>query len=86
MERLGQYLPLEISDMYPKLPSGEWLLCPVTSISRRRGAYGRFKMLLAGRNLLDQWYAFSKEKTLSALGEWCASEGLAAQQDVDSSA
>lgn len=58
----------------------------VRSVFRRRGAYGRFKALLAGRDLLDEWYAFSEEQTLSALGEWCTSEGLAAQQDVDSSA
>lgn len=58
----------------------------VRSVFRRRGAYGRFKALLVGRDLLDQWYTFSEEQTLSALGEWCASEGLAARQDVDSSA
>ena len=51
----------------------------VRSIFRRRGAYGRFKALLAERNLLERWYTFSEEQTLAALEEWCASEGFAGE-------
>ncbi len=51
----------------------------VRSIFRRRGAHGRFKALLAERNLLESWYAFSEEQTLNALKEWCASEGIAGE-------
>ena len=50
----------------------------VRSIFRRRGAYGRFKALLAEHNLLDSWYGFSEEQTLVVLEEWCVSEGFAA--------
>lgn len=51
----------------------------IRSIFRRRGAYGRFKALLVERNLLDRWYAYSEELTLTALEEWCKSEGFTAE-------
>ena len=51
----------------------------VRSIFRRKGAYGRFKALLAGRNLLEHWYDFSEGQTLAVLEEWCASEGFTAE-------
>ena len=51
----------------------------VRSIFRRKGAYGRFKALLAEGNLLECWYDFSEEQTLAILEEWCASEGFAAE-------
>lgn len=51
----------------------------VRSIFRRKGAYRRFKALLAERNLLDTWYTFSDELTLVALEEWCKSEGFEAE-------
>jgi hypothetical protein len=38
---------------------------------RRRGAYGRFKELLASEGCLEQWYAFEAESTERALREWC---------------
>ena len=52
----------------------------VRSIFRRRGAYGRFKGLLATRNLLDRWFAYSDERTLDALAEWCEFEGFAVKR------
>ena len=52
----------------------------VRSIFRRRGAYGRFKALLARHHLLDRWFSYSEERTLDALKEWCESEGFAAQR------
>jgi hypothetical protein len=41
-----------------------------------RGAYGRFKNLLASKNLLDAWYAFEAEAEGKALRQWCADEGI----------
>jgi hypothetical protein len=58
----------------------------VRSIFRRRGAYGRFKALLAERNLIERWYDFSEEQTLAVLKEWCASEGFTAKPRDHSSA
>ena len=41
------------------------------SIFRHRGAYARFKELLAAEGCLEEWYAFEKEATERALREWC---------------
>jgi hypothetical protein len=38
---------------------------------RRRGAYARFKELLAAEDCLEDWYAFEAESTERALREWC---------------
>ncbi len=48
----------------------------VHSYFRQRGAYSRYKDLLARRDLLDSWYAFEQTATESALREWCAQNGL----------
>lgn len=48
----------------------------VRDLFRRKGAYGRFKDLLAQNSLLDQWYGFSEQQAHMALQEWCKSEGL----------
>jgi hypothetical protein len=37
----------------------------------RRGAYARFKDLLARRGALDQWYDFEAKAEESALRMWC---------------
>jgi hypothetical protein len=37
----------------------------------RRGAYARFKELLALRNALDQWYDFEAKAEERALRTWC---------------
>jgi hypothetical protein len=37
----------------------------------RRGAYARFKELLARRNALDQWYDFEAKAEERALRTWC---------------
>ena len=52
----------------------------VRSIFRRKGAYGRFKALLAQKSLLETWYAYSEERTLEALRDWCESEGITTEQ------
>jgi hypothetical protein len=41
-----------------------------------RGAYGRFKELLAEERSLEAWYAFEAESTERALREWCAGNGI----------
>jgi hypothetical protein len=38
---------------------------------QRRGAYARFKELLAAQRRLEQWYAFEAKCTEAALREWC---------------
>jgi hypothetical protein len=43
----------------------------VADIFRHRGAYGRFKEVLAAEGCLDQWYAFEAEATEKALKVWC---------------
>ncbi len=47
----------------------------VRDIFRRRGAYGRFKDLLARRDALERWYEFSNKAEEAALREWCADSG-----------
>ncbi len=49
----------------------------VRSIFRRKGAYGRFREMLEQQGCLDAWYAFSEDRALGALEEWCESEGFA---------
>lgn len=49
----------------------------VRSIFSRRGAYAKFKDLLARRNMLQQWYDFEAEATERALREWCKANGIA---------
>jgi hypothetical protein len=43
----------------------------VQAFFRRRGAYARFKALLAAEGCLEEWYAFEAESTERALREWC---------------
>lgn len=48
----------------------------VSAIFRRKGAYGRFKDLLCGRNLLDKWHAFEASTTEQTLRIWCQECGI----------
>ena len=48
----------------------------VTGIFRRKGAYGRFKYLLDRKGLLEEWYAFEREKIREALVRWCGENGV----------
>jgi hypothetical protein len=43
----------------------------VAACFRHRGAYARFKELLAAERCLDKWYAFEAECTERALRDWC---------------
>ena len=44
----------------------------VEEFFRHRGAYARFKELLASEECLEKWYAFQAESTEVALKSWCA--------------
>jgi hypothetical protein len=48
----------------------------VRSDFRRRGAYGRFKALLARRGTIDRWHDFSSKAEEAALREWCADNAI----------
>jgi hypothetical protein len=48
----------------------------VRQIFRRRGAYGKFKNLLASRGLLQIWYDFENQQEKQALQQWCKDSGL----------
>lgn len=44
----------------------------VEGFFQQRGAYARFKELLAAEGCLDKWYAFEAAYTERALKNWCA--------------
>src|SRR5262245_24887587 len=48
----------------------------VESFFARRGAYGRFKELLATQGLVEKWYAFETESTRHALQNWCRENNI----------
>lgn len=43
----------------------------VEAFFRHRGAFARFKELLAAEGCLDKWYAFETESAERALMNWC---------------
>jgi hypothetical protein len=43
----------------------------VRDISRKSGAYGRFKLLVVRRGILDRWYDFQVKAQEQALRAWC---------------
>ena len=48
----------------------------VQDFFRHRGAYARFKELLAEMRLLDKWYQFEAESTERALRNWCQENSI----------
>lgn len=48
----------------------------VQDIFRHRGAYARFKNMLASEGHLDKWYAFEAESIRKALKEWCTEQDI----------
>ena len=48
----------------------------VAQLFRHRGAYARFKELLASEGSLDKWYAFEAESTERALRDWCTTNAI----------
>jgi Uncharacterised protein family (UPF0158) len=48
----------------------------VAQFFRHRGAYARFKELLASEGRLEKWYAFEGESTERALRDWCTANDI----------
>jgi hypothetical protein len=48
----------------------------VAGYFRRKGAYARFKDLLARRGMLDKWYGYEDDATQQALRRWCEENGI----------
>lgn len=68
---LGRSLALRFTEEH--LP-GE--LETVYDYFRARGAYSRFKSLLARVGQLDAWYAYEQAANDAALREWCSDNGF----------
>jgi hypothetical protein len=49
----------------------------VRCIFDRRGAYSKFRSLLARRNAVDRWHNFESKATERALREWCELNSIA---------
>ena len=64
---LGRPLALDFAREY--LPDDFDDVCYFFS---KRGAYPKFKALLARRGAIDHWYAFEAKATEQALRDWCA--------------
>ena len=64
---LGRVLALRFAR--EELPD---LVDRIRGFFRRRGAYARFKVLLADHTRLEKWYAYAEASTKRALEEWCA--------------
>jgi hypothetical protein len=62
---LGKPLVLEFTAIH--MPDN---LEKVNSFFYKKGAYSRFKNLLAEKGLLDKWYAFEEAEQKNALMEW----------------
>ena len=48
----------------------------VEDFFRRRGAYARFKDVLAAEGCLEKWYVFEAESTERALRDWCTANEI----------
>lgn len=48
----------------------------VNGFFRKRGAYAKFKALLASAGQLDAWHDYEKAATEDALREWCEENGF----------
>jgi Uncharacterised protein family (UPF0158) len=60
------FVATELPDHYTK----------VYGFFQHRGAYARFKELLAAQGCLDKWYAFEAESIARALKNWCSENKL----------
>ncbi|MET4291606.1 hypothetical protein ABIB06_000002 [Bradyrhizobium sp. LB8.2] len=65
---LGQGKPLVLDFAREVLPDD---FDDVRYFFSKRGAYPKFKALLARRGAIDRWHAFENEATEQALREWC---------------
>jgi hypothetical protein len=74
--RLGRRLALSfIEDAVP----GDYRR--VADIFQRRGAFARFKDLLAERGLLERWHEYEDHAQEEALRVWCADNGITLAED-----
>jgi hypothetical protein len=48
----------------------------VHQMFKRSGAYGRFRELVAERDLTDRWHDFREAQTRAVLAGWCEENGL----------
>jgi len=48
----------------------------VTEFFEKRGAYAKFKALLAEEGLLQDWYHFEKDAEEQSLRNWCEENGV----------
>jgi hypothetical protein len=55
----------------------------VRAYFHRRGAYQRFKALLAQAGQLDAWHRYEQAALEGALSEWCAEHGFGACRKTD---
>jgi len=53
----------------------------VADFFRRRGAYARFKDVLAAEGCLEKWYAFEAAATKRALRDWCEANEIRFTED-----
>jgi hypothetical protein len=70
-----RFAAAELPDLYPR----------VEGFFQRRGAYARFKELLATEGCLDQWYVFENESTAKALKDWCTDNEIEVVQGEEGS-
>jgi len=68
---LGKPLALEFASEF--LPDD---FDDVRYMFSKRGAYPKFKALLARRHALDRWYAFEEKATNQALRDWCEANSI----------
>lgn len=68
---LGKSLVFEFIEQ--RLPSARDL---VHDFFRRSGAYGRFRTLLAKKDLLNDWNEYQTQRSRVAMLEWCAKNGI----------
>lgn len=59
------------------------LIDRVLAIFSRKGAYGRYKDLLAENNMLENWYDFENKRTREALLKWCELQGITIEPASD---
>jgi hypothetical protein len=57
----------------------------VAQFFRHRGAYARFKELLASEGILETWYAFEAESTERALRDWCTANDISVMGNEEQS-
>jgi hypothetical protein len=57
----------------------------VRAMFSHRGAYPRFKDLLAHRRAIDRWHAFENEMSEKALCEWCQMNSIELSEEPPSS-